>query len=182
VGRLDLARILITVFIYSFLALCYVFRNNREVIMPKRQTVSEALKNQDRPATLRQIARTAPRPRHEKGQGVALPASLHEAIEIERDNLARAESLLGCLAISMECESESATGPYYPDVAQIAREMVRRSINGLDSLALERVYLRNKVKEEYPVRFALAPCYTALAYGPLACGPLTYDAAGIDRR
>jgi hypothetical protein len=72
--------------------------------MPKQQTISEAL-----------------------------PASLHDAIEIERDNLAKPESLLGCLAISMECESHSATGPYYPDVAQIAREMVRRSINGLDT-------------------------------------------------
>jgi hypothetical protein len=115
-------------------------------------------------------------------QGVALPAPLHEAIEIERDNLARAESLLGCLAISMECESPSATGPYYPDVAQIAREMVRRSINGLDSLALERVHLRNRVKEEHPLRLTLAPCYTALAYGPVVYGALTYDAARTDHR
>jgi hypothetical protein len=145
--------------------------------MPKRQTVSEALKNQDRPAKLRHIARTAPRPRHER---VALPASLHEAIEIERDNLAKAESLIGCLAISMECESQSATGPYYPDVAQIAREMVRRSINGLDSLALERVHLRNKVKEEHPLRLTLAPCYTALALAYEQ--PLIYDAARTDHR
>jgi hypothetical protein len=121
--------------------------------MPKRQSISEAL-----------------------------PASLHEAIEIERDNLAKAESLLGCLAIAMECESESASGPYYPDVAQIAREMVRRSINGLDSLALDRARLRNRVKEDHPARFALAPCYTALAYGPLAYGSLTYDAASTDHR
>jgi len=139
--------------------------------MPKRQTISETLKDQDHPPKLRHIARTAPRPRHER---VALPAALHEAIEIERDNLAKAESLLGCLAISMECESQSATGPYYPDVAQIAREMVRRSINGLDSLALERVHLRNKVKEEHPLRFTLAPCYTdlALAYEQQ---PLAYE-------
>jgi hypothetical protein len=150
--------------------------------MPKRQTVSGALKNQDRPAKLRRLTRTAPRLRHEQAQGAALPAPLHEAIEIERDNLAKAESLLGCLAISMEYESQSATGPYYPDVAQIAREMVRRSINGLDSLALERVHLRNKVKEEHPVSFALAPCYTSLAYGPLVYGPLTYDAARTDHR
>jgi hypothetical protein len=150
--------------------------------MPKRQTISEALKNQDRPAKRRHITRTAPRPRHEQ---VALPASLHEAIEIERDNLARAESLLGCLAISMEYESQSSTGPYYPDVAQIAREMVRRSINGLDSLALERVHLRNKVKEEHPLRFTLAPCYTALVLAyeqPAVYGSLTYDAARTDHR
>ena len=153
--------------------------------MPKRKTVSEALKNLDRPARPRHIVRTAPTPRHEHAQGVALPASLNEAIETERDNLAKAESLLGCLAISMECESQSATGPYYPDVAQIAREMVRRSINGLDSLALERVHLRNKVKEEHPLRFTPAPCYAddALAYErPAVYGSLTYDAARTDHR
>jgi len=111
---------------------------------------------------------------------------IDSAVDTLKANLAKAESLLGCLAISMECESESATGPYYPDVAQIAREMVRRSINGLDSLALERALLRNKVKEEHPVRFALAPCYTTLGYGrALALAyeqPLTYDAAGTDHR
>ncbi len=149
--------------------------------MPKRQTISGALKDQDHPPKLRRIARTTPRSRHER---VAMPGCLHEAIESERDNLAKAESLLGCLAISMEYESQSATAPYYPDVAQIAREMVRRSINGLDSLALERVQLRNKVKEEYPVRFALVPCYSALAHA-LAYErqqPLTYDASRTDHR
>jgi len=150
--------------------------------MPKKQAVSDALKNPDRSAKRRRSARTAAGPRHEQVRSVGLSAPLQEAIEIERDNLARAESLLGCLAISMECESESATGPYYPDVAQIAREMVRRSINGLDSLALERAHLRNKVKEEYLVRIALAPCYAAFACRPLACTPFTDGAARIDHR
>ena len=80
--------------------------------------------------------------------GVPLPAALHEAIEAERDNLARAESLLGCLVIAMECEPDSVTAPYYPDVAQMARELVRQSINGLDSLALHKLLSRNRVKED----------------------------------
>jgi hypothetical protein len=82
--------------------------------------------------------------------GVAVPEGLHEAIENERDNLSKAESVLGCLAISMEYESDSVSGPYYPDVAQLARELVRQSINGLDSLVLQRRLLRNKVKETSP--------------------------------
>lgn len=82
--------------------------------------------------------------------GVAVPEGLHEAIENERDNLSKAESVLGCLAISMEYESDSVSGPYYPDVAQLAREMVRQSINGLDSLVLQQRLLRNKVKESPP--------------------------------
>jgi hypothetical protein len=47
----------------------------------------------------------------------------------------------------MEYGAESIDQPYYPDVAQLARELVRKSINGLDSLVLQRRLLRNKVKE-----------------------------------
>lgn len=77
----------------------------------------------------------------------SMPAGLHEAIEIQRGHLARAESVLGCLVTSMEYETESADKPYYPDVAQLARELVRQSINGLDSLMLQQHLLRNKVRE-----------------------------------
>lgn len=83
----------------------------------------------------------------EHAGGVSVPGGLLEAIEIERGNLSKAESVLGCLAISMEYEADSVNKPYYPDVAQLARELVRQSINGLDSLVLQRRLLRNKVKE-----------------------------------
>jgi hypothetical protein len=86
--------------------------------------------------------------------GVSVPERLREAIETERDNLAKAESLLGCLAISLEHQPNPATGPYYPDVAEMARALVRQSINALDSLALERHLLRNKIKEEIELRIA----------------------------
>ena len=79
--------------------------------------------------------------------GLPLPESLHEAIEAERDNLSKAESLLGCLSLAMQQESHSGGGPFYPDVADIARDLVRQSINRLDSLALQRTLLRNKVRE-----------------------------------
>ncbi len=79
--------------------------------------------------------------------GVPVPEGLHEAIETERGNLSKAESVLGCLAIAMEYETDSVNGPYYPDVAQLARELVRQSINGLDSLVLQQRLLRNKIKE-----------------------------------
>jgi len=79
--------------------------------------------------------------------GMPVPEGLHEAIETERGNLSKAESLLGCLAIAMEYETDTVKGPYYPDVAQLARELVKQSINGLDSLVLQRRLLRNKIKE-----------------------------------
>lgn len=88
------------------------------------------------------------RPATTRAYGIEVPSALHEAIETERDNLARADSLLGCLVIAMESESDSVTAPYYPDVAQMARDLVRKSMNGLDSLTLEKLLSRNKVKEE----------------------------------
>ncbi len=93
--------------------------------------------------------------------GVPVPEGLHEAIETERDNLSKAESVLGCLAIAMEYETDSINGPYYPDVAQLARELVRQSINGLDSLVLQQRLLRNKIKESPDLSFAEG-CYAIL--------------------
>jgi hypothetical protein len=86
-----------------------------------------------------------------------------KAIESERDNLSRAESLLRCLTIAMEHEGISHKGPYYPDVAEIAREMVRKSISALDPINLPSP-LRNKVKEEF---FAEAAVPAGLLQAPL---------------
>ncbi len=79
--------------------------------------------------------------------GVPVPDALHDAIEAERGNLSKAESLLGCLVVSMEYQPESVDGPHYPDVAQLARQIVRQSINGLDSLVLQQHMMKNRVKE-----------------------------------
>ena len=94
--------------------------------------------------------------------GVPVPEGLHDAIETERGNLSRAESVLGCLAIAMEYETDSVNGPHYPDVAELARELVRQSINGLDSLVLQQRLLRNKIKEGPDL--ALAEGYTVLDF------------------
>ncbi len=80
--------------------------------------------------------------------GMPVPERLHELIEIERDNLSKAESLLACMVVSMEYETDPLSGPYYPAVAQIARELVERSINGLDPLILQQRLRRNKIEEE----------------------------------
>ena len=89
----------------------------------------------------------------EHAYGVTMPEGLHEAIETERGNLSKAESVLGCMVISMEYDTDSVNKPYYPDVAQLAREMVRRSINGLDSLTLQQRLLRNKIRESTGLSF-----------------------------
>jgi hypothetical protein len=79
--------------------------------------------------------------------GVQLDLVLR-AIETERDNLSRAEALLGCLKIAMEYGERSYKGPYYPDVAEIARLMVRKSISALDPINLPSPS-RYRVKEAF---------------------------------
>jgi hypothetical protein len=86
--------------------------------------------------------------------GLPVPEGLHEAIEIQRGNLAKAESVLGCLIASMEYEADSVDRPYYPDVAELARELVKQSIKGLDSLVLQQRLLRNKVREHLDLTYA----------------------------
>jgi hypothetical protein len=80
---------------------------------------------------------------------------VERAIEAERDNLSKAESLLGCLAIAMEHAAweheDEVMPPYYPDVARMARNLVRQSINALDSLNLEQLLARRKIREKVEV-------------------------------
>jgi hypothetical protein len=84
--------------------------------------------------------------------GVPVPEALHDAIETERDNLSKVESLLACMVVSMEYKNDPS-GPYYPAVAQIARELVERSINGLDPFILKQRLLRNKIEEVFCTSF-----------------------------
>ncbi len=117
--------------------------------------------------TRRLSSRTRRNARQAKAQpvehvyGVPVPEGLHEAIETERDHLSKAESVLGCLAIAMEYEADSANRPYYPHVAQLAREMVRQSINSLDSIVLQQRLLQNKIKESPDLSFDDG-CYASL--------------------
>jgi hypothetical protein len=77
--------------------------------------------------------------------GVYVPESLHEAIENERGTLSKAESILRCMAISLEYDDmPSGDGPHYPDVAEIACRLVRQALNGLDSLTLRNCVMRDR--------------------------------------
>jgi hypothetical protein len=109
--------------------------------------------------------------------GVPVPDGLHEAIEAERSNLAKAESLLACLTIAMEYgDSDCARGPYYPDVAELARDLVRQSINGLDSLTLQRRLARDRVKEGSRMPPTAESCPAELVYRPYPALPPSLDA------
>jgi hypothetical protein len=94
---------------------------------------------------------------------------LQEAIEVERDHLSKAESVLGCLAVAMEYSTDGVDRPYYPDVAQLAREMVKGSVNRLDPLVLADTArrMRGLIKDETHMSYRyLAGCLLTLDYHP----------------
>jgi hypothetical protein len=57
---------------------------------------------------------------------------LMDAIQVERDNLCNVECLLACMAAALEHLDDPLKGPYFPPVANLARELVARSIEGLE--------------------------------------------------
>ncbi|MGC3980194.1 MAG: hypothetical protein QM808_02950 [Steroidobacteraceae bacterium] len=69
--------------------------------------------------------------------------ALHEAIEAERTQLSKAQSLLQCLYVALEYadDSDPKQQGYFPDVVEIAMTLVRESVNRLDS-----VYIRPLVE------------------------------------
>ena len=75
------------------------------------------------------------------------PERLYAVIDVQRETLAGLDSLLGCLAIAMEYGSEVERPPYFPDVVQMARDLVQQSARSLDPLTLQ-TRVKNKVREE----------------------------------
>jgi len=86
--------------------------------------------------------------------GIRVPRALHKAIDMQRDNLSRAQSILTCMVAAMEHEGDQLISPYFPEVTQTVRELVERSIDGLDPFVLKQ-RLRDKVEEE----FCVSPLY-----------------------
>ena len=122
--------------------------------MASRQPVSKARHTQNRPLNAsadRQDPLGQKPPSEKYPYGVPVPECLHKAIAAERDNLSKVESLLACMVVSLEYQNDPLDGPYYPAVTQLARELVARSIDGLDPFVLRQRILRNKVEEVFCV-------------------------------
>jgi hypothetical protein len=81
----------------------------------------------------------------ERGARIRVRGRLQEMIQAELRNLGRAESVLRCLALSMDYEPllESQV-PYYPDVVEVVGDLVQRSLVDLD--ALHDGYIPNPLK------------------------------------
>lgn len=83
-----------------------------------------------------------PRSRRNRPPSPMVPASeceaLHAHIEEERDRLMDAETVLDCVVIALEDDERmDKPGPYYAKAIRIARQLVRTSINQLDSIKIK---------------------------------------------
>jgi hypothetical protein len=68
---------------------------------------------------------------------VHLDDRLREFLESEREFPLKAQSLIECIAQSMDHSSYPMTGPYYPDVVGLTSDLVRRRAANLDELLLD---------------------------------------------
>jgi hypothetical protein len=65
------------------------------------------------------------------------------------------------MAVSLKYETDPLRGPYYPAVVQVARELVERSIDGLDPFVL-KLRLRDKVEEDESLQSFIEGAYALL--------------------
>jgi hypothetical protein len=70
----------------------------------------------------------------ERGLRIRVRGRLQDMLRAELFNLGKAEAVLRCLALSMDYEPLDHQSPYYPDVVEVAGDLVKRSIADLDAL------------------------------------------------
>jgi hypothetical protein len=70
-------------------------------------------------------------------QEISVPDRLRPFLESERDSLVKAQSLLECIAHSMDYADHPVLGPYYPDVARLAADLIKQRAKNLDELLLD---------------------------------------------
>jgi len=73
----------------------------------------------------------------EGGTAIRIRGRLREFLQSEQGFLLKAESLLLCIAKSIDDSSHPSTGPYYPDVVELAANLVKRRAEALDDLLLD---------------------------------------------
>jgi hypothetical protein len=69
-----------------------------------------------------------------RGARIRLRGRLQDMIRAEMFNLEKAASVLRCLVLSMDTRSVGGEPPYYPDVVEVAGDLIERSLADLDVL------------------------------------------------
>jgi hypothetical protein len=88
-------------------------------------------------ATTRLSVDRPPKPEGRRKAATLVPGRLRPFLASERDALVKAHSLLECIAHSMEYAEHPGLGPYYPDVARLASDLIRQRTKNLDELLLD---------------------------------------------
>ena len=70
------------------------------------------------------------------GNGTRIRGRFREFLQSEQGFLLKMQSLLLCIAQSMDDSAHPSTGPYYPDVIELAAEPSRRRAANIDDLLL----------------------------------------------
>jgi hypothetical protein len=73
----------------------------------------------------------------DRGDAIRIRGRLREFLNAEQGFLLRVESLLLCIAQSMDDSVHPSTGPYYPDVVELASELLKRRAWTFDQLLLD---------------------------------------------
>jgi hypothetical protein len=84
-----------------------------------------------------------------KNVAVATAQDLLEVVEAERTRLMQAESLLQCLTVALDAEEGETHSPYYPNVIELARDLLTQSIGQLDSLRLRPLIEQALANKDY---------------------------------
>jgi hypothetical protein len=70
----------------------------------------------------------------ERGARIHVEERLQDMIRAELFNLGKAESVLRCLWLSMDSMSTDPGTAYFPDVVEVAGDLIQRSMTDLDDL------------------------------------------------
>jgi len=70
----------------------------------------------------------------DRGARIRVRGRLQDMIRAEMFNLEKAASVLRCLVLSMDTRLVDEEPPYYPDVVEVAGDLIERSLADLDVL------------------------------------------------
>ena len=114
--------------------------------MATAHSTSKGRRGRHRPSKPRLGARGRKRPANQEQEkpkasdqetSIRIRGRLREFLSAEQGFLLKAESLLLCIAKSMDDSEHPPTGQNYPDVIELVSELLRRRADRLDELLLE---------------------------------------------
>lgn len=73
----------------------------------------------------------------DRGSTIRIRGRLREFLSAEQGFLLKVESLLLCIAKSMDDSEHPSAGPYYPDALELVAELLRRKSDRIDELLLD---------------------------------------------